>query len=202
MAVTLDQVEKLREKAEGLTYEEAKALLEQTGGDLLDALILLERQGRTAPGGGYFTTRPGGEPEDGGTAAPPDYRGRPHADAKAPHAHAWSFDTKDWKEWLHDVWNAFVSIIRHSTVNQFEVWRKGQVMTSIPLLILIILIIVAPWVSIPMLLIGLICGCRFRFSGPDLGKDSINDVIGSVSETVDGVVDQVKKGFQGSQDKK
>ena len=34
MAVTLEQVEKLREKS-GLSYEQARQLLEQTGGDLL-----------------------------------------------------------------------------------------------------------------------------------------------------------------------
>lgn len=199
MAVTLEQVEKLREKAVGLTYEEAKALLEQTDGDLLDALILLERQGRTAPGGGYFTTRPGGEEGDRPEAPPhAEYWRRVHGDPKNPHGrHVWAFECKDWRGWLRELWSAFVNILRHSTENQFEVWRKGQMMTSIPLLILVILLIVAFWISIPLLLGGLIFGCRYRFSGPDLGKDSINEVIGSVSKTVDDVVDQVKKGFQG-----
>ena len=38
MAVTLEQVERLREEAD-LSYEEARALLEQTQGDLLEALL-------------------------------------------------------------------------------------------------------------------------------------------------------------------
>jgi hypothetical protein len=41
----IEKVERLREKA-NVTYEEAKAALEQTGGDLLDAMVLLERQGK------------------------------------------------------------------------------------------------------------------------------------------------------------
>ena len=63
MAVTLEQVEQLRQKAD-ISYEEAKLLLEQTDGNLLDALILLERQGRMADGGGFFTTQSDGSSAD------------------------------------------------------------------------------------------------------------------------------------------
>ncbi len=42
---TFEKVEKLREKA-NVTFEEAKAALEEANGDLLDAMILLERQGK------------------------------------------------------------------------------------------------------------------------------------------------------------
>lgn len=45
MAITLDQVEILREKT-GLTYSEAVELLEKTGKDLLKALIILEKRGK------------------------------------------------------------------------------------------------------------------------------------------------------------
>ncbi|MDR2615905.1 MAG: ubiquitin, partial [Oscillospiraceae bacterium] len=44
---TLEQVEKLRERA-NVSFEEAKAALDEADGDLLDALILLEKQGKTA----------------------------------------------------------------------------------------------------------------------------------------------------------
>ena len=40
-----EKVEKLREKA-GVSYEEAKAALEQCNYDLLDAMISLEKQGK------------------------------------------------------------------------------------------------------------------------------------------------------------
>ena len=52
----LEKVERLREKA-NVTYEEAKAALEQTGGDLLDAMVLLERQGKVKePAQSTFST--------------------------------------------------------------------------------------------------------------------------------------------------
>ena len=57
MSVTLEQVEQLRAHA-AVSYEEARRALEACDGDLLDALILLEREGRIPPGGGrgaFFT---------------------------------------------------------------------------------------------------------------------------------------------------
>ena len=52
--ITLEQVEKLREKA-NVSYDEAKAALEAANGDMLEALINLEKQGGGASeGGGYY----------------------------------------------------------------------------------------------------------------------------------------------------
>ena len=42
----LEKAEKLRERAD-VSYEEAMAALEQTNDDLLEAMVLLERQGKT-----------------------------------------------------------------------------------------------------------------------------------------------------------
>ncbi|MCI6012450.1 MAG: UBA/TS-N domain protein, partial [Firmicutes bacterium] len=41
----LEKAEKIREKT-GVTYEEAKAALEAADGDILDALVYLERRGK------------------------------------------------------------------------------------------------------------------------------------------------------------
>ena len=52
----LEKVEKLREKAD-VSFAEAKEALDMAGGDILDALIYLEKQGKsTVPaGGGFFS---------------------------------------------------------------------------------------------------------------------------------------------------
>ena len=55
----LEKVEKLREKA-NVSFAEAKEALDNTGGDILDALIYLEKQGKsTIPAGGGFFFRCG-----------------------------------------------------------------------------------------------------------------------------------------------
>ncbi|MGI6308297.1 MAG: DUF4342 domain-containing protein [Dethiobacteria bacterium] len=51
MPATLEQVEMLSGKA-GLSYKKAAELLEKTGGDLLQALVILEEEGRI-----IFTSR-------------------------------------------------------------------------------------------------------------------------------------------------
>ena len=193
MAVSLEQVERLREKVD-ISYEEAKALLEQTNGDLLDALILLERQGRVErAGGGFYTTRPQGEERPlSGPLGVGDYWRRTRTDTSK----------MSWRDRLREVWDTLVNVLRHSTENQFEVWRRGELMTSIPVLILIILIIVAFWISVPLLVVGLLIGCRYRFSGPDLGKENINNAMNTVSETVDDMVDSVKQELQGRHKKR
>ena len=44
--ITLEQVEKLRTHA-NVSYEDARAALEATGGDMLEAIIRLEKEGRS-----------------------------------------------------------------------------------------------------------------------------------------------------------
>ena len=56
MEITLEQVERLREKAD-VSYGQAKQALEYSGGNLLDALIYLEEQGAIPrPQGAYYST--------------------------------------------------------------------------------------------------------------------------------------------------
>ena len=51
----LEKIERLRERAQ-VSYDEAREAYEQADGDLLDALILLEKQGKDRPpqGDGYY----------------------------------------------------------------------------------------------------------------------------------------------------
>ncbi len=67
--------------------------------------------------------------------------------------------------------------------NELEVWRRDEPVTSLPLLILLILFVFAFYVTIPLLLIGLFFGFRYRFSGPELERDSINDMMENVAST-------------------
>ena len=94
---------------------------------------------------------------------------------------------------LRELLLAFLNLLRHSLANQFEVWRGGEQLTSIPILILIILLIVAFWIVVPLLIVALFFGCQYRFSGPDMNREKANEVMDKVSHSVGRMVDQVKE---------
>ena len=178
MSVTLEQVEQLRAHA-AVSYEEARRALEACDGDLLDALILLEREGRIPPGGGrgaFFTTQPGaarsrrppGPP--GGRRRPGRTRRRFWGLAVTAGGHRGREERGSWRARLRELLAAAVDLLRHCTVNQFEVWRNGERMTALPVLILILLVLVAYWISLPLLVVGLFFGCKYRFFRPGSGQ--------------------------------
>lgn len=195
MSISLEEVEKLHEKT-GASYEVCRGALEKSGGDLLDAVIYLERQGQSKSSGkgGTYTTQPvesAAEAVKRALTLPVASKGKKGKKTEA-----------EWKEWAREIGDMGRGLLRHSTVNQLEVWRHDKLMTSIPILILALLIILAFWITIPLLILGPFVGCRYRFVGPDLGKESINGVMDNVSATVDGMVDQVKREFNEKSKKK
>ena len=202
MSVTLEQVEQLRAHA-AVSYEEARRALEACDGDLLDALILLEREGRIPPGGGrgaFFTTQPGAAPEPppSGPTRGPEASGKDEKRfwglAVTVGGHRGREERGSWRTRLRE-------LLAHCTVNQFEVWRNGERMTALPVLILILLVLVAYWISLPLLVVGLFFGCKYRFSGPDLDKNRVGEVVNQVSAKVGDAVGQVRDEFKREFDK-
>ncbi len=169
--VTLEQVEKLRERAD-VSFEEARDALEQSGGDLLDALILLERQGKTAapPSGGFYS----GERDE-------DYEG----DQGAPHHGHRRNGHMSPGDVLRSLGAFLLKIVDIGNANYIDASKGDKVMLSCPVTVFVILLIVAFWVTIPLLFVGLIFGWRFKMRGPNLGRDSINDVIMGAEDAVE-----------------
>ena len=177
MEITLELVERLREKAP-VSYTLAKEALEYSGGNLLDALIYLEEQGAIPrQEGAYFTTRgetppppppapPAPEPEAETGGGKKKKKKRPAREAKAGGRPSL---LQTLRRWLID--------------NELEIWRKDKPVTALPVLILVLLVIFAYYVTIPLLILGLFLGFRYRFSGPDLERDSLNDVMDNVADT-------------------
>lgn len=173
MEITLEQVERLREKAP-VTYTQAKQALEYSQGNLLDALIYLEEQGAIPrPQNAYYSTQSTAALEPVEELA----AGRQPEEKK--------------KKRRFSLRAVFTALQRALVENELEVWRRQEPVTAVPVLILIILLLFAFWVTIPLLIFGLFLGFRYRFSGPDLERDSINGVIEKVASTADDVGRQV-----------
>lgn len=183
MEITLEQVERLREKAD-VSYAQAKEALEYSGGNLLDALIYLEEKGAIPrPEGAYYSTR-----------------GESTASTQESRADVLPELVREEKRARPKI--GIFRRIRYALLdNELEIWRRDQPVTALPVLILILLLVFAFWVTVPLLILGLFLGFRYRFSGPDLERDSINDVMGSVADGAAGLGRQVMDELRSQHDK-
>ncbi|MGI1658332.1 MAG: ubiquitin [Desulfitobacterium sp.] len=179
----LEKVEKLCSMG-NLTYEEAKAALEASNGDLLDAIIYLEKQGKIhAPsGGGYYSS------EKTVDASIIPY---PEKDRKKAHYH--SNKENPFITFTKQAWDFCVKLVRKGNANTFEVLKKEEVKGSFPVTVLILLLIFAFWVTIPLLVIGLFFGLRYRFVGSDFEKTTINDAMDSAADAAENLKKSMDK---------
>jgi len=176
----LEKVEKLREKA-NVSFSEAKEALSNCDGDILDALIYLENHGKaTVPAGGGFFSGAGAHaqteqalPSGDGSAKSSDSSGEEFADL------------------LRRFGNFCLKMFNKGLNNHLEATKGDEHLFSCPVLVVIILAAFFFWITIPLFVISLFCGFRYRFSGAELGKDSVNSVMDSASN----VVDDVKRTF-------
>ena len=171
---TLENVEKICSMA-NITYEEAKAVLDATNGDILEAVISLEKQGKIqAPsGGGYFNSKKTTDSKD----APP------HSNANENH-----YNHKSENSFGASVKKAgqfLLKVIHKGNINSFEIFKGEEVKASFPVTVLALLIIFAFWITIPLLIIGLFFNLRYRFVGPDFTSDTINNAMNSAANAAE-----------------
>ena len=192
MEITLEQAEHLREKA-GVSYGQAKQALEYSGGNLLDALIYLEETGaipRTESA--YYSTRSETLPP------PPCTEPLPvQPSGQEPERAAGTPPPK--KQGIFR--RVFLALRRWLIDNELEIWRHDQPITALPVLILLLLLCSAPYLTIPALFLGLFLGFRYRFSGPDLDRDSLNGMIGNLANTAADLGRQVMDELRTQHDK-
>ena len=95
-------------------------------------------------------------------------------------------------------------VIARSIGASDEKRAKQAVHTALILSLLcgaILLVLVAYWISLPLLVVGLFFGCKYRFSGPDLDKNRVGEVVNQVSAKVGDAVGQVRDEFKREFDK-
>ena len=150
MEITLEQVERLRETAD-VSYGQAKAALEYSGGNLLDASIYLEEQGVIPrPEAAYYSPK--------NETPPPPPQELPVLQVK-PEAKQKNHKRRGVRHLLR--W-----LRRILLDNELEIWRKGQPITAVPMLILLIFVIFLYWIAIPLLILGLFLGFQYPVEIP------------------------------------
>ncbi len=165
MEQNLELVEKLVEKT-GVSYAQAKEALEQTDWDILEALILLESQGKINRQSAAYSTRKEEEPEK---------------EEQPPEKNASRFGA-----FLRD-------LIDKGNKNCLEVHRSGELVLSVPVNVCILLFLFCFWVVLPVMLVSLFFDCRYSFSGTELGKDSVNKAMGKATDIADDIKKEISK---------
>ncbi len=169
MEITLEQVEKVR-GCTGVSYEEAKAALEECGGSVLDAVILLEQRGKAGGGPAGYSTR----------GAPPD-AGQEGAPRRSP----------SWPE----VKRALAGLLSNCLSITLEIWRENKLTCVIPLLIALILCVVEPWLMFALAAAGLCFGYRVHIAGRGTEEwgGRVNQMSDRLGDTVHDAVSSLRR---------
>ena len=155
-----EMVEKLRQKA-NVSYEEAKTALENSEWDLLDALVYLESQGKINPNQGEsYTTRK----EEAPKAAP-------EADVKGMLSRFFSFLAEG---------------INKANQISIKVSRHGKELFGLPLSVLILLLLFMFWWVVPLAVVALFFGFRYRIVGAGVA-DTVNRAMDKAADAAESI---------------
>ena len=171
-----EKVDKLRERA-NVSYEEAKDALDRSNGDILDAMILLEREGKTRKEGtGFFST-------NGSTDSVYEEN-----------------EKQVRKEQINENGRSFgdkvKELFRKSTVNYLVIEHKGETLIKMPILAFVLIMLFAWYAAVIAIVVSLFCGCKYSFTGEsDLkAANNVCDKAGELATQVkEKVVDEYNK---------
>ena len=144
-----DAAKRLAEKF-GVSQDRAHAALLLSQGDILDAALLLERESpKQAKQVASWSTATGGEIPADPTPAP----------------QGWGWDR---------VRELLLGILLHPTANRLRVDYPGGGGLDVPVVVLAALLLVAFWITVPLLALGWFLGCRFTLRGPEVDIPQAN----------------------------
>jgi hypothetical protein len=170
-----EMVEKLREKA-NVSYEEAKAALEKADWDLLDAMLILEKQGRIGDSG------------DKGENSAGEYTTKREKKAERAEKDRHTFGEKLGKfgRWL-------AKMVAVGNANSFIVFRNGEKMMTISVTTLVVLLLFTFPLPLIIMIVGLFFGFKYKFQGPNFGSEAINNAIDRAANMADGAKREFKE---------
>ncbi len=176
--ITFEKVEKLREYA-GISYEEAKKELEKTDGDLLEAVVNLEKEGKIKEpkAKGYYKSS--GKEQEEEVVKNTENRSEDKARGS------------NFTETLKNIMGWLGKIIKKGNTNYFKIIKDDNLILEIPLTAFALLLFFAFWIVIPALVIGLVFGYRYNLGGPDLDETKVNKAMDSVSDATKQAVDSM-----------
>jgi len=172
MNINIEQVDKLKERA-NVSYADAKQALEECNGDLLESVIYLEKQGKVQEGsvGSYDSRSEEQASASSGTG------GGAGGQKQKSQQRQYQKQGESFGDVMRKIWSFLKRLIHKCNINHFEVYREGRCVLSVPVTLLVLCLLFFFYITLPVLIIALFFGCSYKFRGPDLGKDNINEVM-------------------------
>lgn len=160
----LEMVEKLREKA-NVSYEEAREALEACDWDLLDALLMLESEGRLHEmEQAAYSTR---EEEKPAQEAP---KVKVHVNGV-----------------FAQLMHGLAGLIQKGNAVSVQIKKKGEVRLSLPLTLVVVMLLFMFWWMLIAAAIAMLCGYRFSIQGLTIDT-TVNNAMDKAGDFVDNVV--------------
>ena len=173
----LEKVERLREHA-NVTYEEAKAALEQANDDLLDAMVILEKQGKVgAPEAKTYSTSYEEQKQYLSVQEKVEEQNR-----------AYSFG--------QTVKGIFIIIKDFVLHTNFLITREGKVVFNMPTWALALIVLLTAEISIPVMLIAMLFKVRYHFEG-ERHTQTANTILNKAGSFADGLDSEIYKNNEG-----
>ena len=176
----LEKAERLRESAQ-VSYEDAQAALDACGGDLLDAMVLLEKQGKTqTQGRGVYST---------------SYREQETyidvPDQVAQQKEAAPTLSKS----LTRIFRTLIGFVKHTS---FLILRHNEEWLRMPSWVMALGVLIFWKAVVPAVIISLLLGFRFTFESDDSmeNTDAANSILSKAGELADDVKHEFQKGMK------
>lgn len=147
----IDMVERLHTKA-GISYSDAKDALERSGWDMLEALVLLENEGKIDPLTSFTTSSN-------------DLTSYEKVTATA------SKKENSFQEALNKIGDQIKRLFSDSITTYFVVMRRGKEILRLQVIIALVLCLCLWKGVLSALVVGLICDCRYTIDSTRAKKD-------------------------------
>ena len=171
----LEKVEKLRERA-NVTYEEAKAALDQAEDDLLEAMVLLEKQGKTR--------RPEQSTYSTSSEEQKEYiRVQEKVEEQEKSAPSLS----------RTVGKAVKLLVKLITGTSFRVTGKEKTIFAMPTWVAALILLFTWRMALPVMIIALFFGIRYSFEGLDEETQEANELLDKAGDFADTVENELHK---------
>ena len=172
----LEKIERLRERAD-VSYEEARDALESCGDDLLDAIVLLEQQGKVKkPSQSTYSTQ---------------YEEQKQYIRVADTVEQQKQSAPTLGKSIGRLVHAVAAFVMHSS---FHITRKEKNIITMPSWALAIIVLVFWKAAVPVALIALLFGFRYSFTGDGTRDTSAaNDILDKAGSIADGIETELHK---------